>query len=206
MLPIQFLDLIEELTRLDPVRTYAARSTACIGKLVDASQVEFDLDQEPAAELAVVSAEPTETDERISIPLRAGKRVMGTVHLSAPRNRKRFGKDDVRMARWASRIAAAHLLYAERLREEGRGSAREPISNMLARSPLTPRERDVVALLLSGATTKKIAGSTGLTIATVHTYLKRIYPKLGVHSRVELVARMAGTGAALETQPRALAR
>ncbi|HEY2734888.1 MAG TPA: hypothetical protein VGI70_12925, partial [Polyangiales bacterium] len=26
-----------------------------------------------------------------------------------------------------------------------------------------------------------------------HTYLKRIYSKLGVHSRVELVARMMGT-------------
>ena len=27
----------------------------------------------------------------------------------------------------------------------------------------------------------------------MHTYLKRIYSKLGVHSRVELVARMVGT-------------
>jgi hypothetical protein len=34
---------------------------------------------------------------------------------------------------------------------------------------------------------------TGLTVSTVNTYLKRIFAKLGVHSRVELVARMAGT-------------
>lgn len=202
-MPIQFLDLIEELTRLDPVRTYAARSTACIGKLIDASQVELDLATDTSKEPVETSPDAIEVDERISIPLRAGKRLMGTVHLSAPRNRRRFGKEDVRVARWASRIAATHLVYAERLREEGRGSAREPIANMLARSPLTPRERDVVALLLCGSTTKKIAASTGLTIATVHTYLKRIYPKLGVHSRVELVARMAGTGEALEAQPRA---
>jgi DNA-binding CsgD family transcriptional regulator len=32
-----------------------------------------------------------------------------------------------------------------------------------------------------------------LTVSTVNTYLKRIFSKLGVHSRVELVARMAGT-------------
>ena len=38
-----------------------------------------------------------------------------------------------------------------------------------------------------------IADQTGLTVATVHTYLKRVYSKLGVHSRVELVARMVGT-------------
>ena len=48
-------------------------------------------------------------------------------------------------------------------------------------------------MLVSGASTRQIAEQTGLTVATVHTYLKRIYSKLGVHSRVELVARMAGT-------------
>src|ERR1041384_3063258 len=59
--------------------------------------------------------------------------------------------------------------------------------------PLTKREKEVVALLVSGASTRQIAEQTGLTVATVHTYLKRIYSKLGVHSRVELVARMVGT-------------
>jgi hypothetical protein len=51
----------------------------------------------------------------------------------------------------------------------------------------------VVSLLVSGASTRSIAEQTKLTVATVHTYLKRIYSKLGVHSRVELVARMVGT-------------
>jgi len=50
-------------------------------------------------------------------------------------------------------------------------------------------------LLVSGGSTRQIAEQTGLTVATVHTYLKRIYSKLGVHSRVELVARMVGTTA-----------
>ena len=51
----------------------------------------------------------------------------------------------------------------------------------------------MVSLLVSGASTRSIAEQTKLTVATVHTYLKRIYSKLGVHSRVELVARMVGT-------------
>jgi hypothetical protein len=46
---------------------------------------------------------------------------------------------------------------------------------------------------VAGASTRTIAEKSNLTVATVHTYLKRIYSKLGVHSRVELVARMAGT-------------
>lgn len=202
MLPIQFLDLIEELTRLDPVRTYVARSTTCIAKLVEAGHVDYEHSEITESTAGETNDVASENDERLSIPLRAGKRAMGILHLSAPRDRKRFAKDDVRVARWAARVAATHMVYAERLREEGRGTAKEPIESLLARSPLTPRERDVVGLLLSGASTKKIASSTGLTIATVHTYLKRIYPKLGVHSRVELVARMAGTGDALDHAPR----
>jgi DNA-binding NarL/FixJ family response regulator len=51
----------------------------------------------------------------------------------------------------------------------------------------------VVSLLVAGSSTRDIASRTGLTVSTVNTYLKRIFSKLGVHSRVELVARMAGT-------------
>ena len=41
--------------------------------------------------------------------------------------------------------------------------------------------------------TREIASESGLTVSTVNTYLKRIFSKLGVHSRVELIARVAGT-------------
>ena len=51
----------------------------------------------------------------------------------------------------------------------------------------------MVSLLVAGSSTREIAAETGLTISTVNTYLKRIFSKLGVHSRVELIARMAGT-------------
>jgi len=79
------------------------------------------------------------------------------------------------------------------MRHEPRKNGIEEVSEALHKAPLTPRERDVVALLMSGASTRQIASETHLTVGTVHTYLKRIYPKLGVRSRVELVARMIGT-------------
>ena len=75
------------------------------------------------------------------------------------------------------------------------------MQSRLDRTPLTKREKEVVSLLVSGASTRQIAEQTGLTVATVHTYLKRIYSKLGVHSRVELVARMVGTTGSVPPPP-----
>ena len=98
-----------------------------------------------------------------------------------------------RLARWAARVMGRCLSYSARMRHEPRKNGIEEVSEALHKAPLTPRERDVVALLMSGASTRQIASETHLTVGTVHTYLKRIYPKLGVRSRVELVARMIGT-------------
>jgi DNA-binding NarL/FixJ family response regulator len=90
---------------------------------------------------------------------------------------------------------ARGLSYSSRMNRPALESRRRglEVQSRLDRTPLTKREKEVVSLLVSGASTRQIAEQTGLTVATVHTYLKRIYSKLGVHSRVELVARMVGT-------------
>ena len=51
---------------------------------------------------------------------------------------------------------------------------------------LTPRERDVLPLLLEGATTKEIALELGLSPKTVTSYRVRILQKLGVRSSMQL--------------------
>lgn len=51
---------------------------------------------------------------------------------------------------------------------------------------LTPREKQVVLLLLQGMTLKQVAPELGLTVSTVSTYTKTIYKKLGINSRAEL--------------------
>ena len=99
----------------------------------------------------------------------------------------------MRLLRWGVRLLARGIGYSERLAAEGGRRPGEAVEQTLKRAPLTPRERDVVSLLVSGSSTRDIASRTGLTVSTVNTYLKRIFSKLGVHSRVELVARMAGT-------------
>jgi len=53
----------------------------------------------------------------------------------------------------------------------------------------TPRERETLELLLTGAPEKSIAVTLGLSPHTVHEYVKRIYRRVGVASRAELMAR-----------------
>ncbi len=51
---------------------------------------------------------------------------------------------------------------------------------------LTPREREIVALLRQGLRNKQIAGEMGITEGTVKIYLFRLFHKLGVRNRFEL--------------------
>ena len=99
-------------------------------------------------------------------------------------------------------MLARGLAYSRRISV---GSKEVDIAALLAGTPLTPRERDVVGRLVSGHSTREISQSTGLTVATVNTYLKRIFAKLGVHSRVELLARVTGTRNAVWMPMRAAA-
>ncbi len=56
---------------------------------------------------------------------------------------------------------------------------------------LTERERDVVQGIVDGLGDKQVAARLGLAADTVRTYVKRIYKKLQVTSRTELVSRAA---------------
>lgn len=58
----------------------------------------------------------------------------------------------------------------------------------LAKAPgwtLTPRERDVLALLAEGQSNKSIAGQLELQVGTVRVYVSTILAKLGVTNRTE---------------------
>jgi DNA-binding NarL/FixJ family response regulator len=54
---------------------------------------------------------------------------------------------------------------------------------------LTPREADVLELLRAGHSNGEIAGTLHVSIETVRTHARRIYRKLGVRTRRELVVR-----------------
>ncbi len=61
------------------------------------------------------------------------------------------------------------------------------VVNTNGRSLLTPREEQVVALVAEGLSNREAAAELGLSEHTVKKYLLRIFDKLGISTRVELV-------------------
>jgi DNA-binding NarL/FixJ family response regulator len=53
--------------------------------------------------------------------------------------------------------------------------------------PLTPREKDVLHLIVHGYTNRQAADELGLSVRTVETHRANLMGKLGLRSRVELV-------------------
>lgn len=57
---------------------------------------------------------------------------------------------------------------------------------------LSPREREILDLLVTGLRYKEIAARLSISIDTVRTHIRHIYDKLHVRSRGELTARLLG--------------
>jgi len=97
-------------------------------------------------------------------------------------------------------VRAATLLQAVRAaveRDALSRRAREAADAVAARlGVLTPREREVLALIVTGKLNKQVAFDLGITLKTVKAHRGRIMEKLGVSSLAELVrlAEKAGVG------------
>jgi DNA-binding NarL/FixJ family response regulator len=100
------------------------------------------------------------------------------------------------------RASADEIVQA--IREVQRGGA--PMSTYIARKVvqsfqqnppvtrteegLTKRETEVLDCLARGYSDKEVADALGLSVATVRSYLKTIYSKLHVHSRLQAVHKV----------------
>lgn len=65
------------------------------------------------------------------------------------------------------------------------------LSELLTEYGLTSTEKKVVGMLAQGATASEIARTNGSSLLTVRTHIKRIYAKMGVHSREKMFARLS---------------
>jgi DNA-binding CsgD family transcriptional regulator len=62
--------------------------------------------------------------------------------------------------------------------------------NSELRGSMTPRERDIAALLIEGKTGKEVGQALGISFRTVDVYKTRLLRKYGVTSTPELVKRL----------------
>jgi PAS domain S-box-containing protein len=62
------------------------------------------------------------------------------------------------------------------------------------KSPLTPRQQDVLELLASGQSTRQIAASLHLSRETVRNHIRDLLRAVGAHSRIEAVAKARRLG------------
>ena len=129
------------------------------------------LKENPDAIVVVVSAlaEP----EKVREALTAGFR--GFVAKDAP------------LTRFASSVAAAlegQVVMPHDLGERATPSPEEAYATVAA-AHLTPRERQVLALLVEGASTSKMATRMRVSRNTVRTHVGRVLAKLQAHSRLE---------------------
>jgi DNA-binding NarL/FixJ family response regulator len=74
------------------------------------------------------------------------------------------------------------------------------VLNSRGRQMLTPREEQVVALVAEGLSNRETARELSLSEHTVKKYLFRIFDKLGISSRVELVLYAVNHGAPLQAE------
>jgi two-component system, NarL family, nitrate/nitrite response regulator NarL len=81
----------------------------------------------------------------------------------------------------------ANSQHLERVLEAFASASPLKLTSAKGRPLLTKREGDVVHLVVEGLSNREVAKRLGVTEHTVSNYLFRIYEKLGISSRVELV-------------------
>ncbi|MGI6751568.1 MAG: helix-turn-helix transcriptional regulator [Anaerovoracaceae bacterium] len=85
-------------------------------------------------------------------------------------------------AEWSDDFQSIDMIGIHRKVEE---------SNILDKLNLTPREKEVVVLLLNGKDAKQIASELDISVHTANFHIKNLYKKLGISNRSELFARLS---------------
>lgn len=101
---------------------------------------------------------------------------------------------------------APTIVHAVRLHHTGNTLHQDLGDLMLARATrrcphLTPRDLDVLRCLLQGQTNEAMGHTLGLTPASVQTYLKRTFRKLGISGQRELLALLMEPSPPADTRP-----
>lgn len=75
-------------------------------------------------------------------------------------------------------------------REDGGVSIEECCDRIAAQVSLTPREREVLEMLVRGRTAQEMAEDMVVSLATTRTHVRNLYRKIDVHSQAELIRKV----------------
>ncbi|MBE9053311.1 GAF domain-containing protein [Nostocales cyanobacterium LEGE 11386] len=115
-------------------------------------------------------------------PIVCDGRLVGTLNLARDQGNPAFDADDL------ADLSALCLHLSAKLATL---RAKPPnISNSLLASPLTARELEIAELVAQGLTNAEIGGKLWITQNSVKQALKRMFRKLGVSARTEMVAKL----------------
>ncbi len=148
----------------------------------------------------------------VGLPGRSGLEVLGDVIKFAPDCRVvilTVFEDEKKISAAISAGASGYLLktarpeqLVEAIHEAARGGS--PMSPLIAASvvkllakltkpttpvSLSPREREMLVMIVEGLTAKEIAERLGVSIHTIDTHTRHLFKKLDVRSRAAAVAR-----------------
>lgn len=98
----------------------------------------------------------------------------------------------VRVARLLGPPSMSYALFVE-----PRGF-RRPLIDAFDRFGLTPREVEVLSLIVDGASNREIADALSIVENTVQDYVRRLCTKSGSRRRGDLLAKVFGVGDALD--------
>jgi two-component system, NarL family, nitrate/nitrite response regulator NarL len=110
---------------------------------------------------------------------------------------------DTPVAEFVNAVRSAidgHVVVPQRLAPTRRPSQAEAEIALMA-SQLSPREREVLALLVQGASGKTVAATLSISLNTVRTHVQNILTKLQVHSRLEAATFAVRHGIVQVPQP-----
>lgn len=96
---------------------------------------------------------------------------------------------DMQLSRRAAELETALRDIAQLLSWRGLAPepTRRPLASLAGAENLTPREREVLAMVAAGSRVASIAARMYVSPSTVRNYLSAIYTKLGVNNRAELM-------------------
>ncbi len=96
------------------------------------------------------------------------------------------------------RIASSEFIFSE---SEDPLATMDDSTEAVLPTALSPREREVLAWVASGATDTQIARGLGIGLATVHSHLDRMREKTGRRRRPDLTRLAAEIGLQLPDRP-----